>query len=102
RMVGFGSSLCAAAPATAAALATMCQKTPQQRPSHRSATAQNLSTPDRPPTQSQKNAAQAAPLRTQQARHTAQKPHSDQNRFLKCPNPRLYRNRSGGLLYLAP
>ena len=65
---------------------------------------------DRPPTQSQENPTPTAALRPHQARHPAQTPHSHQNRFLECPNPWLYRNRSGlalrqlreGRVYLFP
>ena len=64
-------------------------------PKDRTPTVIHLRAPDRPPTPSEKNPTQTAPLRPYQARHAAQTPYSHQNRFLECQNPRLYRNRSG-------
>src|SRR5688500_10992090 len=49
----------------------------------------------RPATQGQKAPIEKASLRTHQTRHLAQAQHPNQNRFLGCQNPGLYRNRSG-------
>jgi len=49
----------------------------------------------RPATPGQKAPIEKASLRTHQTRHLAQAPHPNQNRFLGCQNPGLYRNRSG-------
>ena len=90
---GVGLPLVSAAKSAPAALAALGQKTLFPLPTHRTATAPNLCAPDRSQIQSQKNPAQTAPLRTYQARHTAQTPYPHQNRLLERHHSRLYRNR---------
>src|SRR5262245_7048394 len=95
RLGSVGLPLVSASESLTPALVAVGQKTLPLKPNDRTATFIDLGTPDRPPTQSEKNPAPTTPLWPHQTRHAAQTPYPYQNRFLECQNPRLYRNRSG-------
>src|SRR4029453_9667749 len=78
---GVGLPLVSAAKSAPAALAALGQNTLFPLHTHRTEPPPILCAPDRSQIQSQKNPAQTAPLRTYQARHTAQTPYPHQNRL---------------------